>query len=205
MPRPRSFARTFVLISALVVLFGPDTAFAAPPVPAAPVTRLELRSGWQLQSDCVLQGSSTGPAGLKLNDSPGIDGEVLSSALYRPLDWISTTVPSTVVAAQVAAGIIKDPFYGMNLRKLPGMDYPIGVQFANLAMLDSSPYKCGWWYRTQFRLPAGFAGRNLALHLEGLNYRADLWLNGKQIASKNDIAGVWRVFELNLASGLSYG
>ena len=178
---------------------------ATPPAPATPVTRLDLRTGWQLQSDCVLQGSSTGPAGLKSSSSPGLDGEILSSPLYRPLDWITTTVPSTIVAAQVAAGIIKDPFYAMNLRKLPGMDYPVGAQFANLAMLDNSPYKCGWWYRTQFRLPAGFAGRNVALHLDGVNYRADVWLNGKQIASKNDIAGVWRFFELSLAGGLSYG
>jgi len=171
-------------------------------MPAAPAARLDLHSGWQLQSACVLQGSSTGPAGLKNSTHPGLDGEILSSPLYRPIDWISATVPTTVVAAQVAAGIIKDPFYGLNLRKLPGMDYPIGSQFANLAMLDDSPYKCGWWYRTEFRLPADFAGRSVALHLDGVNYRADVWLNGKQIASKNDIAGTWRVFELNLASGL---
>ena len=117
---------------------------------------------------------------------------------------MSATVPSTIVAAQVAAGVIKDPFYGMNLRKLPGMDYPLGSMFSNLAMLDSSPYKCGWWYRTQFRLPAGFANHSVALHLDGVNYRADVWLNGKQIASKNDVAGTWRVFELNLSSGLRY-
>ncbi len=134
-----------------------------------------------------------------------MDGEIISSPLYRPIGWIPATVPTTVVAAQVTAGIIKDPFYGMNLRKLPGMDYPIGAQFANLAMVDDSPYKCGWWYRTEFRLPAGFSRRAVALHLDGVNYRADVWLNGKQIASKNDIAGTWRVFELNLASGLSYG
>jgi exo-1,4-beta-D-glucosaminidase len=172
--------------------------------PPAPVTRLDLHTGWQLQSACVLQGSTTGPAGLKNDGGPGFDGEILSSALYRPIGWMSASVPTTIVAAQVAAGAIKDPFYGMNLRKLPGMDYPIGGMFSNLAMLDSSPYKCGWWYRTQFRLPASFSGHSVALHLDGVNYRADVWLNGKQIATKNDIAGTWRVFELNLSTGLLY-
>jgi exo-1,4-beta-D-glucosaminidase len=133
-----------------------------------------------------------------------MDGEILSSPLYRPIGWIPTTVPSTIVAAQVAAGVIKDPYYGMNLRNLPGMDYPLGSMFSNLAMLDTSPYKCGWWYRTQFRLPVGFANHSVTLHLDGVNYRADVWLNGKQIASKNDVAGTWRVFELNLSSGLLY-
>src|ERR1039458_1466708 len=150
---------------------------APPPPPAAPATRLDLHTGWQLQSACVLQGSFNGSAGLKDNAYPSLDGETLSSPLYRPIGWLAATVPTAIVAAQVAAGIIKDPFYGMNLRKLPGMDYPIGSQFANLAMLDDSPYKCGWWYRTQFRVPASFAGRTVALHLDGVNYRADVWLN----------------------------
>ncbi|HEX8892846.1 MAG TPA: beta galactosidase jelly roll domain-containing protein [Terriglobales bacterium] len=200
MRRPVAAVLRFVLSLAIVV--ASYKVFAA--TPPTPVTRLDLHTGWQLQSACVLEGSTTGPARLKDNDGPGFDGEVLSSPLYRPIGWISTTVPNTIVAAQVAAGIIKDPFFGMNLRKLPGMDYPIGSMFSNLAMLDSSPYKCGWWYRTQFRLPATFSGHAVALHLDGVNYRADVWLNGKQIATKNDIAGTWRVFELNLSSGLLY-
>src|SRR5271157_6044326 len=204
MSQAHSVVLRSVLVLAVVIILPASLFAATPPMPAAPAARLDLHSGWQLQSACVLQGSSTGPAGLKNSTHPGLDGEILSSPLYRPIDWISATVPTTVVAAQVAASIIKDPFYGMNLRKLPGMDYPIGSQFANLAMLDDSPYKCGWWYRTEFRLPADFAGRSVALHLDGVNYRADVWLNGKQIASKNDIAGTWRVFELNLSSGLLY-
>jgi len=183
-------------------LFASCDVFAATP-PAA-TNRLDLRAGWQLQSDCVIQGSTTGPAGLKSSGAPDLDGEILSSSLYHPIGWMAATVPSTIVAAQVAGGAIKDPFYGMNLRKLPGMDYPLGSMFSNLGMLDSSPYKCGWWYRTQFRLPAGFANHSVALHLDGVNYRADVWLNGKQIASKSDLAGTWRVFELNLSSGLRY-
>ncbi len=187
---------------ASIVLILASSLFAA--TPPAPVTRLDLRNGWQLQSACVLQGSTTGPAGLKNSNHPGLDGEILSSPIYRPIGWIPTTVPSTVVAAQVAAGLIKDPFYGTNLRNLPGVDYPLGSMFSNLAMLDTSPYKCGWWYRTQFKLPAGFPGHSVALHLDGVNYRADVWLNGKQIAGKNDIAGTWRVFDLNLSSGLLF-
>jgi exo-1,4-beta-D-glucosaminidase len=206
MSRPFFSALRSVLVLSSFVLSTIMCVFAATPLAlSGSSTRLDLRSGWQLQSACVLQGSTTGPAGLKGSTHPGLDGETLSSPLFRPIGWVPTTVPSTVAAAQVAAGVIKDPFMGMNLRKLPGMDYPVGTQFANLAMVDDSPYKCGWWYRTQFRLPAGFSGRSVALHLDGVNYRADVWLNGNQIARKNDIAGTWRVFELNLTNGLAYG
>ena len=203
MSRRASAVRGSILLFACVAIVFTSGQLSAA-TPPAPLTRLDLHTGWQLQSACVLQGSSTGPSGLKNTSSPGLDGEILSSQLYRPIGWISTTVPNTVVAAQVAAGLIKDPFYGTNLRKLPGMDYPIGSMFSNLAMLDTSPYKCGWWYRTQFRLPAAFAGHSVALHLDGVNYRADVWLNGRQLASKTDIAGTWRIFELNLSSGLLY-
>ncbi len=188
-------------VGPIVIVLASCLLAATSPTPA---TRLDLHNGWQLQSACVLQGSTTGPAGLKNTTHPGLDGEILSSPIYRPIGWIATTVPSTIVAAQVAAGLIKDPFFGMNLRKLPGMDYPLGNMFSNLAMLDSSPYKCGWWYRTEFRLPAGFSGHSVALHLDGVNYRADVWLNGRQVATKNDIAGTWRVFDLSLSTGLLY-
>src|SRR5512136_2622718 len=70
---------------------------------AASAVRVHLRSGWDLQSS------------RKLNEG----GEVLSSKGYQPKGWYRTAVPSTVLAAQVAAGEFKDPFFGMNLRELP--------------------------------------------------------------------------------------
>ena len=109
MSRRASAVRGSILFFACVaIVFTFSRLYAA--TPPAPVTRLDLHAGWQLQSACVLQGSSTGPSGLKNTSSPGLDGEILSSQLYRPIGWISTTVPNTIVAAQVAAGIIKDPF-----------------------------------------------------------------------------------------------
>jgi hypothetical protein len=49
-------------------------------------------------------------------------------------------VPTTVVAALVKGNTFPDPTVAMNLRKLPGVDYPIGVSFATLAMSASSPF-----------------------------------------------------------------
>jgi hypothetical protein len=47
-----------------------------------------------------------------------------------------------VLAAQVADGDLKDIYFGDNLRKLPGMDYPVGELFANLDVPSGSPYAC---------------------------------------------------------------
>src|ERR1700752_2674131 len=69
-----------------------------------------LRSNWQVQSSCRTEDS----------------GPILSLAGYAAQGWIPTEVPSTVLAAQVNSGQFEAPFFGMNLRKIPGTDYPIG-------------------------------------------------------------------------------
>src|ERR1700759_2256785 len=90
-----------------------------------------LREGWTLQSACKIQA----------------DGATISTAAFPPQGSITVAVPATVLAAQVAAGEFKQPYFGMNLRNIPGTSYPIGKNFSNLPMPDDSPYRCGWWYR----------------------------------------------------------
>ena len=75
-----------------------------------------LHTGWKLQSGCVVKST----------------GEQISMPDYRTPDWINAVVPGTVLGSQVAAGVFPDPFFGMNLRKIPGMDYPIGKIFGYL-------------------------------------------------------------------------
>ena len=59
------------LLFSCALLFASYSVFAATPPAAA--NRLDLRNGWQLQSDCVIQGSATGPAGLKSSGAPELD------------------------------------------------------------------------------------------------------------------------------------
>jgi len=149
---------------------------------AAHATETPLREGWSLQSACKLQA----------------DGAAISSTTYHPQGWSTVTVPSTVLAAQVAAGEIKQPYYALNLRKIPGANYPIGQNFSNLPMPEDSPYRCGWWYRKTFTVPAAEHGKTLWLRFGGINYRADLWVNGKQIADDQQIAGAYRTYEFDV-------
>src|SRR5437868_4350724 len=160
-----------------------------PSTDSASADRIELRRGWEIQSSCSVPEK----------------GDVISSPQFHPQNWIPTSVPSTPVAAELAAKMIPDPYVGMNLREIPGGDYPIDKIFANLPMPETSPYHCSWWYRTEFRLPASFRGRHTALHFDGINYRANIWLNGKQIANSNDITGMWRLFELDATNTLVSG
>jgi exo-1,4-beta-D-glucosaminidase len=108
----------------------------------------------------------------------------------------------TVVAVQVAAGEFPEPYYGMNLRKIPGISaYEIGEKFADKPIPDDSPYAAPWWYRTEFRTPANH--RHVALHFDGINNRANVWINGKKIADANDVAGAYRTFEFDITPELA--
>jgi exo-1,4-beta-D-glucosaminidase len=89
----------------------------------------------------------------------------------------------------VANGEFKDLFYSDNLLKLPGMAHSGDQSVEN-------PYACSWWFRTEFRMPQDFRGRKVWLHFDGINSKANVWLNGERLATANDIAGAYRIFEL---------
>lgn len=108
------------------------------------------------------------------------------------------SVPSTVISAMVQKGVYPDPYVGMNLRSIPGTKYGIGANFANVAMPEDSPFRAGWWYRTEFRMPASAAGKSLWLNFEGINYRANIWLNDRRVAGSDAAAGMYRRFEFNV-------
>ena len=66
-------------------------------------------------------------------------------------------------------------------------------------MPDDSPFRCSWWYRTEFTIPARFQQKTAWLHFDGINYRANVWLNGRQLADAKDMAGAFRAFEFDVS------
>ena len=173
----------------LIPFFSLAVAAAQPSFQSASVLTLPLRKGWALQSSAKVTAT----------------GEAISSASFRTSDWIQAEVPTTVVAAQVKSGLLPDPFYAMNLRQYPGVSYPVGSNFSNIPMPPDSPYASSWWYRKEFTLPNVYAGKTVWLNFRGINYRANIFLNGKQIANSNEVAGAWRTYEFNVTSAVKPG
>ena len=80
-------------------------------------------------------------------------------------EWLDAVVPGTVLTTLVAQGIYPDPYYGLNNLAIPD----------NLCRRD-------WWYRTQLPLiPELLFCKKLELLFNGVNYRADIWLNGEKL------------------------
>ncbi len=166
---------------AIVTLFAAGAAHLA-----QAQGRTMLRDGWRLQS----------------SDTVGVDGAAISSSGYSTARWYRATAPSTVVGALVDDGVYGDPFFGMNLRKLPGMTYKIGANFVHTDMAPESPFAKPWWYRTTFRTPANARGRRLTLMFDGINYRANVWLNGRRIADSAHVAGTYRRYEFDVTDAV---
>jgi exo-1,4-beta-D-glucosaminidase len=170
-----SLCLTFVSLGAAQAISRSRTTSASDEV-------LPLRDGWSLQSSCKVDKS----------------GEVISTSKFVPAGWYTVSVPTTVVAALVKQKVYPDPDFGMNLRNFPGMNYPIGANFSNIPMRQDSPFLIPWWYRKTFTMPESYKGKTIWLDFGGINYRANIFLNGKQIGDYDHIAGAWRTYELNI-------
>jgi exo-1,4-beta-D-glucosaminidase len=176
-------------LCSIALFFGTSQrALAAEPDPAASST-ISLNANWQIQSSCVAKAS----------------GEKVSVAGFATTGWHKTTVPNTVVGSLVDDKTYPDPTYGTNLKNLPGMNYSSATFFALQDMPEGSPFKCSWWWRTEFSLPASASGKHLSLHFPGINYRADVWVNGKKIADARDVVGTYRIFEFDVTNALKPG
>ena len=177
----------FVLIQ--FFLFSSLFAQTAPAAKPAAEGTLPLHEGWTLQTSTNVKAK----------------GEVISTTKFVAKGWHEATVPTTVVAALVKDKTFPDPLFGTNLRQYPGMNYPIGGNFSNIAMAPDSPYAVSWWYRKQFTVPASYKGKSVWLKFNGINYRANIFLNGKQIAKSDDVAGAWRTYEFNITEAAKSG
>jgi len=168
-----SVALALLLISGLVIsINGQPTR----------TSKLFLHDNWKIQS----------------SEKIAAKGDTISMKSFSPVGWYPAEVPSTIVGTLVENKIYPDPMFDQNLRQIPGCSYPVGANFSNLPMPADSPFRSSWWYRTEFHLPSNDAGKNVLLHFDGINFRANVWLNGKQIATTDELAGTFRIYELNV-------
>ncbi len=95
-------------------------------------------------------------------DKVTASGQSVFSSELKTEDWYNATVPGTVLTTLVDQGVYPDPYYGLN----------------NLLIPDSLCRK-DWWYRLELPLPENRQEKTVWLLFNGINYKADIWLNGK--------------------------
>jgi Exo-beta-D-glucosaminidase Ig-fold domain/Glycosyl hydrolases family 2/Glycosyl hydrolases family 2, sugar binding domain/Glycosyl hydrolases family 2, TIM barrel domain len=108
--------------------------------------------------------------GWQLQDAAKVPetGTVVASASYKPQSWYTATVPGTVLTSFVNNGVYPEPLYGENNRpdKIP-----------------DSLSRATYWYRTVIKVPKAYAGRHVWLNFDGINFSAQVWVNGRQVGA----------------------
>ena len=160
---------------------------------SSPVHQVKL-SRFELQSSAIVKAS----------------GEELSSSSYVAPDyWYPVTVPSTVLTGLVANKVYPDPYIGMNNMLIPdasdSFNHEFHLESYSHLPNDPNPWKKPYWYRTTFAVPAGDKGSHFQLIFKGINYRAEVWLNGHQIADSSQLVGMFEEFALNVSKEIRAG
>lgn len=130
------------------------------------------------------------------------DGKKISSGEFRPKNWYKINIPTTVLTALVKNGAYPDPYVGLNNMKIPDASNEFNREH-NLEKYSHLPDKRNpwadpYWFWTQFKLPGEFAGKVIWLNLEGINYRAEVWLNGRLIADSKEVVGMFGEWIFNI-------
>lgn len=135
----------------------------------------------------------------------GDDARRISGRDVNAADWYTAELPATVLGVLVAHGVYQDPFVGTSFLELPGRG-PAHQNFSNHPMPDDSPFRVPWWFRTELEhVSAASDAPHTWLELDGLNYRANLYLNGQKLRDQRELVGAYRAFEVLLDDHLASG
>ena len=89
-------------------------------------------------------------------------GEAISQPGFKDNGWLVATVPGTVLTSYYNAGAVPDPNFG-----------------DNQLQISDSFFWADFWYRTEFVAPPVRPGGHLWLNFDGINWKADVYLNGE--------------------------
>jgi hypothetical protein len=137
-------------------------------------------------------------------------GDSLSSPHFSPKNyWFPVTVPCTVLTGLVANKVYPDPYIGMNNMLIPDANDSFNHQYhlEKYSYLpgEPNPWKKPYWYRTTFLVPAADKGKHFQLIFKGINYRAEVWLNGTMLADSQRMVGMFEEFDLDASASIHAG
>ena len=138
----------------------PSPPLAAPAWPAPQALTPSGRNVWNLGAWRMADANSVSASASEL-----------SSEGFQDQGWYAAVVPGTVLTTLIARGVYPDPYYGLN----------------NMAIPESLSRQT-FWYRTSFEVPPGLEDRQLTLTFKGINYAAEVWLNGARLG---DVRGAF--------------
>lgn len=102
--------------------------------------------------------------------------EQVSIPGYSDSNWLPAIVPGTVLNSLVYNKEYPEPYYGLN-NKLSSDLIP------DIANTGREFYT--YWFRTEFNIPESYKDKIVWLQVDGINYRAEVWVNGNLLSTIN--------------------
>lgn len=109
---------------------------------------------------------------MKRADETNNNGKDISSCGSHSTGWQPAIIPGTVLNSLVANKIYPEPYYGDNNRRSRKLIPDI---------TDAGSEFYHYWFRTEFKVPQSFQNKRIWLKFHGINYRCDIWVNGKSL------------------------
>lgn len=134
------------------------------------------------------------------------NGEEISKGNGTTDKWYSVDVPTTVLNALVKNGVYPDPHFDMNNYKIPDVSDQFNsehdlIKYSYLPGKEN-PFKDPYWFKTEFKIPDNLKGKLVWLNFNGINYRGEVWVNGKKISSSTNMAGMFQRFKYNISDAV---
>lgn len=108
------------------------------------------------------------------------EGAAISTPGFEVANWREAIVPGTVLNSLVHDGVYPEPYFGLNNAHEQNL-------IPDISEAGREFYT--YWFRTEFKTPDTFKGRQVWLQFDGINYRAEIWLNGRRLG---ELAGMFQ-------------
>lgn len=91
-------------------------------------------------------------------------GTEIATEDFNDSTWLTATVPGTVLMTYVNLGAVPEPNYA-----------------DNIFHISDSYFTSDFWYRNEFELSEEFINEKTWLEFDGINWKAEIYLNGKYL------------------------
>lgn len=112
--------------------------------------------------------------------------EKISQPGYQTGQWMPAIVPGTVLNSLVHNQVYPEPYFGLNNKLDKGI-------IPDLAKAGREFYT--YWFRTEFDVPENYQDKIVWLQVDGINYRAEIWVNGHLLGN---MSGMFKPEYINI-------
>jgi exo-1,4-beta-D-glucosaminidase len=196
--------RLAVPVAATLVIAGVAGFRYAPVAPAFRYAFKYASTTATTAAQYAVPGAVLGSGGWQVLSSAktGSSGAAISAPSFNASGWLPVGnddggAPGTEIEALLQNGGCANVYYSTNMKSCFGYESKVGA--------DSVPqFDVPWWYRTTFTSNLA-SGQHASLVVNGIVGAADVWVNGKEVATQSTVEGAYTRYTFDVTGDLTQG